>query len=336
MAEAAHPQAEPDESRNDGTLESAVSSISSLLESEEPTEETPSEATPEEGEAPATPDEKPAAEAPAGEEPFTLQKLAETIGAENADELATMVQVEGPDGKTLPLAEALKAWRAGAPDAAQQALAVQQIQQQRQIEGAQYQEAMMRVHALSQELFRQIDGEERQVDWARLREENPNEYLLKRTALEDRRRVAGQALVEMRAAQERAQQEHGQQLEQFKQAHMAMLLDAKPEWRDPAKAREDVGKLRQHLVSSGWQEAEVDNLVDHRLIVALWKAYQYDTVRASTKKKITELKKLPKMVTPGARREPSEVSTEERRKRWTRLEKTGSARDAAALIEGMI
>jgi len=172
------------------------------------------------------------------------------------------------------------------------------------------------------------------VDWARMKEEDPIEYVTKRDEFREEQSRIG-------AMQK--QQEHAAKLQQHEAAklHRAQLAeegerlaDTVPEWADEKKRPEIAGQIREYAQSVGFSAEEVDAVIDHRAINVLLKAARYDALQGAGKSK--KVKRNPKLVKAGAKKDKTSSNSKKRKAQLNRLSETGSYKDAAKLMEDLI
>jgi hypothetical protein len=144
-------------------------------------------------------------------------------------------------------------------------------------------------------------------------------------------------------------QQHGQQVTQqqaqessvkqrqyeAKEAHALQL--AVPDLADPTKAKALQSQLRDYALSSGLSEAEVTGIKDHRVVVLLNKARQYDEMMSAGKTVASKkLKKAPtKVLKKGQPVTKAEKQSKAQQDKRARLKQTGSVDDGVDwLISG--
>ena len=179
-------------------------------------------------------------------------------------------------------------------------------------------------------------------DWNQLLQQDPAEFVRQRyihEQLTEKRRQA-------QAAQAYLQQQ--QQADMIAQARARVaaedskLLEAIPEWKDATKREAGRQELRAALRAAGFQDSEINTIHDHRAVVVARKAAMYDKLVAEQQRALAsangKLKGLPP--TPVARPGGGDNSTNsagvDRAKASSRLSRTGSLEDAAALIGTLI
>ncbi len=202
---------------------------------------------------------------------------------------------------------------------------VQQIQQTRQ----QY------IQQIGQYVHQGLQGLQQfgQINWSQLKEEDPLEYVTKRDEFrEEQQRVKNMQQQQQYAAQQQAQQ--GQQVHaENLEREQYRLMEAVPEWADEKKRPEMAGQIREYAKSVGFSADEVDAVVDHRAVQVLLKAAKYDALQNTKSKKV---KRNPKLVSAGSKKDRSQTSAKKRKSQMNRLNETGSYKDAAKLMEDII
>ena len=173
------------------------------------------------------------------------------------------------------------------------------------------------------------------LDWDRLKESDPIEYVTKR----EEYREAQEKIQAMRNEQATAQQKQAAESKQL-QAQMVMeehkkLVSAEPDWGEPEKQKELAGTVRKYALSQGFSEEELNSLVDHRSVLVLMKAAKFDAIdKADVKSK--KIKNKPKVIRSGKGTTKNEGSKKRRAAEMKRLQQTGRVDDAALLMEDFI
>ena len=203
--------------------------------------------------------------------------------------------------------------------------------------GQMQQERQQYMDALNQLIQQSMGGLEQfsNVDWNRLKEEDPIEFITKRD--------------EYREAQERVRSgQHQYTLEQQKQAgemqalqqqvlqqEHAQMVEKIPEWGDPTQQKVLATGSREYATGQGYTEEEIGSLVDHRSLIVLMKAQKYDELqRADVKTK--KVKNKPRVVRSGKGSGKKEANKSKRIASMKRLQQTGHIDDAATLLEDFV
>lgn len=136
--------------------------------------------------------------------------------------------------------------------------------------------------------------------------------------------------------QEKARLDQEQQAEEAKasaeyvRSQAELLRAAIPEWKDAEVAKAEQTKLANYALNIiGLTPEEVDGIVDHRVVVAMRKAMQFDELKAKAPDTRAKVEKV-KTAAPGAKTKTS-TATEVNRAR-ERLAADGSTDAAARLI----
>ena len=172
------------------------------------------------------------------------------------------------------------------------------------------------------------------VEWEALKQEDPYQYMIKK----DEYRDAQERVNNLVAEQQMVQQEQAQQAQQarahFVQQEYARLVNALPEWNDKESTiKKDV---QEYATSVGFRPEEISQLADHRSVLIIKKAMEYDklTTKVSPKKKA--VKKVPKVQKAGRGNSKEDAATEAIKKKRARLQKSGKQDDAASIFYDML
>ena len=172
------------------------------------------------------------------------------------------------------------------------------------------------------------------VDWETLKEEDPYAYMLKKDEYRDaQERVSNAAQQQALIQQEQhtaAQQVRGE----FVQQEYARLVAALPEWNDKdSTIKKDI---QEYATSVGFQPEEINQLADHRSVLVIKKAMEYDELTKKIAPKKKAVRKVPKVQKAGRGKSKEDTATEELKKKRTRLRKSGKQQDAASLFYDML
>ena len=172
-----------------------------------------------------------------------------------------------------------------------------------------------------------------QVDMDYLYNEDPIEWVKQRELQRSNaERMAAIASEQQRLSAEQAKEQNAYLKDELSK-EKDLLLSQAPELRDPKTA----AKAKQDWISAGkavgLSEQELNNVRDHRILLALRKLAAYDSMVAKRK----DLKPV-QSSTPTAR--PGTISKQPQssivKQSQQRLAKTGNVRDAASLIERLL
>lgn len=138
-----------------------------------------------------------------------------------------------------------------------------------------------------------------------------------------------QAVVAVQTRQAELAKQQEQSLKAQIQAESAKLIEAIPEWKDEAKAKDDRKAVSDYLIGAGYSTDDLSNLSDHRAVVIARKAMLYDKLQSQKAEVTKRVVDVPKVMKPGTQGQKT-VSDETRA--LQRLAKTGRVEDLAAAL----
>lgn len=183
-------------------------------------------------------------------------------------------------------------------------------------------------------LAARLKAQTAQVDWAKLKVEDPVEYAVKRLEMQEQAEQLNAVQAEQNRLQALAEEEAAAEFGKRVSAEREKLLDAMPAWKkDPAIMERDKAAIRAYGLKIGFSEAELNGASDSRAIVALYKAMKFDRLMSKTAKA-----KAPGAGAPAPKplkvgssnRPPARVTA--KTDAMKRLSKSGSVEDAAAVF----
>ena len=172
------------------------------------------------------------------------------------------------------------------------------------------------------------------VEWETLKQEDPYAYMIKKDEYRDaQERVTNLAQQQQLVHQEQAQQAKNVR-EHFVQQEYSKLVDALPEWNDKESTiKKDV---QEYAVSVGFRPEEINQLADHRSVLIIKKAMEFDKLTKKVAPKKKAVKKVPKVQKSGRGNSKEDAATEATNKKRARLRKSGKQDDAASLFFDML
>jgi hypothetical protein len=168
------------------------------------------------------------------------------------------------------------------------------------------------------------------IDWDRLYQEDPIEWVRQREVMRDNQDKAAAIQSEQQRLNQLSQQEQAQFMQQKLQHEQEALLAAIPDWRDAKKAQAEKALLVEFGQKIGFTPDELKSVVDHRAVLMLRKAALYDQMMSKRGNIKPVTNNGPRPAKPGAAGRVSN-STESVRAQQ-RVAKTGRVDDAANAI----
>ena len=172
------------------------------------------------------------------------------------------------------------------------------------------------------------------VDWETLKQEDPYQYMIKKDELRDaQEKVQNVAQQQQHIQQEQMQQQQAAKSE-FVRTEYARLIEALPEWEDKQSTIKT--DIRDYASSIGFRPEEIDQLADHRSVLVIKKAMEFDKLTKKVAPKKKAVKKVPKVQKSGRGNSKEDAATEAIKKKRTRLQKSGKQQDAASIFYDML
>jgi hypothetical protein len=168
-----------------------------------------------------------------------------------------------------------------------------------------------------------------QPNWEHLIANDPQEYLRQRHVFEARAAQLQQAQAAQAYLAQQQEAERAQQMKTRIDEETRLLRDAIPEWKDDAKFADGAKSLVEYLKGQKFDDAELNGINDHRLLLVADKARKYDELMKQQAQAAQKVNKLPpKVERPGTGVKPGDGRTEAMR----RLKQSGSVEAGAAAL----
>lgn len=184
-----------------------------------------------------------------------------------------------------------------------------------------------RLQAVEQFLSQQT----KQEDLAYLKETDPIGYAVK--VAENTEREKELAILRHEQAriaqQQQAEREEGLKSHISREAEKLNSLIPELATKDGDNIRK---QIREYAKSTGWTDAELANVYDHRAVLALYKAMKYEQLQSSKADVTKRVQSAPKMLKAGATPPPT-ADAELRKQAIDRVRKSGRVADAARAFE---
>ena len=172
------------------------------------------------------------------------------------------------------------------------------------------------------------------VDWTALKTEDPYQYMLKKDEYRDaQEKVQNVAQQQMLIQQEQAEEAQKARAH-FVQQEYNRLVEALPEWNDQESTiKKDV---QEYARSVGFLPEEINQLADHRSVLVIKKAMEYDKLTTKVAPKKKAVKKVPKVQKSGRGNSKEDTAAEAVKQKRARLRKSGKQNDAASIFYDML
>ena len=204
----------------------------------------------------------------------------------------------------------------------EQAKAIQEAQSIRE----QYAQRLNQVQSILTE------GRDGMVDLEQLKENDPIQYAIKvaeKTENNKKLQLLQQEQNNLAQAQQHQVAQHQAKLV----AHEASMLTEKvKEFSDPKKAEQLKGEIRNFGKSIGFTDDELAQVYDHRHVMVMQKAMEYDKLQKAKPGVTKKLVKAPKMAKKGNKVANVDVYTKQKK----RLKSSGSLDDATSVFTNFL
>ena len=128
------------------------------------------------------------------------------------------------------------------------------------------------------------------------------------------------------------QQEQMQLAQKQLQAEQAKLLERIPEWKNQDVANRERNNIVTYAKRFGFTDQEIAATNDSRVVDLLRRAYLYDALQSKKPTATKQVKKAPKMIKSGQPKGKVNVSEQNRKTAFDKLNKSGRKEDAIAYL----
>lgn len=312
------PEAKP-EVKQEKQTDEAVTQESETVEAKADTEDQPTET---EAEADAESTE----EAP--EPPKTLKELSERLGMEYdqlLDSIAADTKIDGEEGR-VPLSKLLKSYQLeGHLNRKSMELteAKKAFEQEAQTRKQQFDEGLEQLRQSLTIGNQLLQGEYAQIDWASLEKSDPVQYLSTRTKFEDRQRQLLQGFQFLQQEDSKRSETSQKEFAKYLEDEGKKLVNAVPEWADSKTKTKETQGIKEYLKSQGFNDADVQQVYDHRLVLVARDAMRYRELKAKQPALTKKVNEAPKLAKPGAQKSSADNEQAVYQEQRKQLKKTG-------------
>jgi hypothetical protein len=173
---------------------------------------------------------------------------------------------------------------------------------------------------------------EEYVDLDELKENDPIAYAVKVAERTENNKKLQAVQQEQARLAEESKIYHSQQQAQFVQEQSKLLSEKVKEFSDPKKSEQIKGEIRNFGKSVGFTDQELGQVFDHRHVMVLHKAAQWDKLQKSKAGVNKKVSNAPKMAKKGNKVANVDVYTKQKK----RLRSSGSLDDATSVFKNFI
>lgn len=153
-----------------------------------------------------------------------------------------------------------------------------------------------------------LDDDVGNIDWAKLRREDPAEYAAKRDDIAERRAklqaLKDEAVDGYRQGQEKLRQVDPKVLEERVAKVEAYIVEKLPDWSDAKTAEKGTAELTAYLAGDGFTPEQIRSgaVQNPCLLVYAEKARRYDALMSKSDAMKKKIVKVPKVLKPGGKK----------------------------------
>ncbi len=192
-------------------------------------------------------------------------------------------------------------------------------------------------------LTAQLNSRWANVDWTRLANEQPADYVKYRAQFEAELGQAQAAAQEKARLDEQAKAESDNKFKTFVKEQEAQLPKLIPSWKDEKVAKAELNDVYGYLIKEGIPEETIYGnrergiapLVNAKQIQIARKAMLYDRAQSRVAKPNPQSQPAPRVQKPGSS-DPTRPETQAKKQQWDALVNRGHITDAAAILKTML
>lgn len=183
------------------------------------------------------------------------------------------------------------------------------------------------------QVIEQMLSAQPEEDLTALKDSDPVGYAIKVAEKMEREKQLSAVRAEREAVQAKQAAEQQERLKAHLSQEAERLKAAIPDLADEVKGEVIRKEIRDYAKSNGWTDQELSQVYDHRAVIALYRAMQFEKLqkaKPAVQKKVAE---APKALKPGVGSQRIDKDSEIAKKLSKQLKQTGRTRDAAAIFE---
>jgi len=194
------------------------------------------------------------------------------------------------------------------------------------------------LQSISDSAEQSLLAEYNEVNWKELEDSDPTEYLIQKQKYSEAynrlQQTKQQAIEEAQRLSQEQEVKNQEAYQETLNREYGLMLEQNPEWQDEAVFKKDQAEIQTYLQDKGFNETEINQLVDHRIVNILRDALKARTDISKVEIAKKKVKKLPKVLKAGSKQTRQDVASKKKSDAVKRLRKTGSREDLqAALLE---
>ena len=170
-------------------------------------------------------------------------------------------------------------------------------------------------------------------DLTALKDNDPVGYAIRVAENMEREKQLQAVRAERESVQAKQVAENQERLKSHIAQEAERLRSAIPDFSDEVKGEVIRKEIRDYAKAVGWSDQELSQVYDHRAVLTLYRAMQFDKLQKSKPAVQKRVAEAPKSLTPGVGSQRLDKDGEMAKKLTKQLKATGRPRDAAKLFE---
>jgi hypothetical protein len=170
-------------------------------------------------------------------------------------------------------------------------------------------------------------------DLTALKDNDPVGYAIRVAENMEREKQLAAVRAERESVQAKQVAENQERLKSHIAQEAERLRSAIPDFSDEVKGEVIRKEIRDYAKSVGWSDQELSQVYDHRAVLTLYRAMQFDKLQKSKPAVQKRVAEAPKSLAPGVGSQRLDKDGEMVKKLTKQLKQTGRPRDAAKLFE---
>ena len=182
------------------------------------------------------------------------------------------------------------------------------------------------------QMIEEMLSQQPEEDLAALKDNDPVGYAIKVAEKMEREKQLSAVKAEREAVQAKQAAEHQERMKAHISQEAERLKAIIPDLADDVKGEIIRKEIREYAKANGWTDQELSQVYDHRAVIALYRAMQYEKLQKSKPAAVKRVAEAPKTLRPGQAQQAS-PDQDAVKKLKGQLRKSGKQRDAAKLFE---
>lgn len=182
-----------------------------------------------------------------------------------------------------------------------------------------------------------LEGEFAQVNWQELQNSDPLAFNQQYVSFQQRQAQINHVANLLGQERQQSQQAELQQQQSYLAEQMRLMETKIPEWTDQSRREKELTEIIPMVKDAyGISEQEVRGLKDHRELLILRDAWQWQKLQKQKPAVVNKVKTAPKLLKPGSSQSKAAINNLQLQAGRTRLKETGKVGDAKPVLKHIL